>query len=99
MIMPFGTYMSPNRLMGFAAVFAMAESAGIMLSSSGSATAAPNPRSTVRREICFFVMNMAISFLRYLSVALADWRAAPSDAVLIVNGTLLMTPMMIDDHR
>ena len=56
MIMPFGTYMTPNRLIGFAAVFAMADSAGTMLSSSGNASIAPMPRNTVRRGIAFLEM-------------------------------------------
>ena len=55
MIMPLGTYMTPKRFVGFAAVFCSAESAGTMLSSSGSATIDPRPRSTVRRGIAFFV--------------------------------------------
>ena len=62
MIMPFGTYMTPNRFTGLAAVFAMADSAGTMLSSSGSAIMAPMPLNTVRRGIAFFEIIM-ISFL------------------------------------
>ena len=31
MIMPFGTYMTPNRLIGLPAVFCIAESAGMRL--------------------------------------------------------------------
>jgi hypothetical protein len=31
-------------------------------SSSGSATDAPMPRNTVRRDRCFFVMNIEISW-------------------------------------
>ena len=61
MIMPFGTYMTPNRLTGLAAVFCMAESAGTMLSSSGSASIAPMPRRTVRRGIAFFEMIIPAS--------------------------------------
>jgi hypothetical protein len=33
-----------------------------MASSSGNAMAAPAPRSTVLREMCFFVMNMAMPY-------------------------------------
>ncbi len=56
MIMPLGTYMTPNRLIGLPGVFCSAESAGIMLSSSGNASIEPMPRSTVRRGIAFFEM-------------------------------------------
>ena len=56
MIMPFGTYITPKRLIGLAGVFCSAESAGTMLSSSGSASTEPRPRSTVRRGIAFLVM-------------------------------------------
>src|ERR1051325_2749665 len=62
MIMPLGTYIRPYRLTGLAAVFAIADSAGTMLSSSGSATAAPRPRRTIRREMAFLVMNMIALF-------------------------------------
>src|SRR5579863_5364407 len=53
MIMPFGTYTTPKRLIGLAVVAAKAEKAGTMLSSSGSASVAPIPRKTVRRGIAF----------------------------------------------
>ena len=69
MIMPFGTYMTPNRLMGLAAVFCSAESAGTMLSSSGSASIAPMPRSTVRRGIAFFAMIIVAPFCNLLLLA------------------------------
>ena len=62
MIMPFGTYMTPKRLIGLAAVFCIADSAGIMLSSSGSASIDPMPRSTVRRGMAFFEMIIARPF-------------------------------------
>ena len=58
MIMPFGTYITPKRFTGLDAVFAMADSAGIMLSRNGRASVAPMPRSTVRRGIAFFEMNI-----------------------------------------
>src|SRR6478736_8997792 len=48
---------------GAAAVFASAVAAGIIASSSGSATAAPVPFSTVRRERCLRVMYMLASSL------------------------------------
>ena len=50
--------MKPSRRTGFADVFAMAESAGTIESSSGSATVAPIPRRKVRRCRCFLVMIM-----------------------------------------
>jgi hypothetical protein len=52
--MPFGTYITPNRWTGAAAVRPMAVNAGTMLSSKGKATLAPRPRRTVRRESAFF---------------------------------------------
>src|SRR5438552_10767220 len=58
MIMPLGTYMTPNRLIGLAAVFCRADSAGIMLSSRGNASIDPRPRKAVRRGIVFFAMIM-----------------------------------------
>src|SRR5688572_3433889 len=59
MMTPFGTYTTPNRLIGLPAVFATAVNAGIMPSSSGKASVAPRPRNTVRRGIAFFVMIIA----------------------------------------
>src|SRR5271154_1306147 len=53
MIMPFGTYTTPKRLIGLVGDAAKAEKAGTMLSSSGSARVAPIPRSTARRGIAF----------------------------------------------
>ena len=49
--------MKASRRAGRAGVRVMAVSAGTMASSNGSATAAPIPRSTVRRGKAFFVMN------------------------------------------
>src|SRR5690606_33929839 len=46
---------------GVAAVCASAVRAGIIASSSGSAMVAPTPRRTVRRDRCFFVMNILLS--------------------------------------
>jgi len=50
--------------------------AGTMASSSGSERAAPIPRSTARREMCFFVMNCMVAPScdgRYLTVAVRIW--------------------------
>src|ERR1700730_5256050 len=60
MIMPLGTYITPNRFTGLAAVFAMADSAGTMLSRNGNASVAPMPRNTVRRGIAFLEINIAL---------------------------------------
>ena len=49
----------PEAAHGFAAVRRCAASAGTMPSSSGSASAAPRPRRTVRRGMAFLVMIMA----------------------------------------
>src|SRR6185312_5981567 len=51
--------MNPSLALGAAAVFASAVCAGIMASSRGNAMLAPAPLSTVRRERCFLVRNMA----------------------------------------
>src|SRR5882672_7538519 len=51
--------MKPKRVAGLAAVCARAVPAGIMASSSGRAMAAPAPLSTVRRDKCLRVKNMA----------------------------------------
>ena len=56
--MPCGTKQPTNRGVGFAAVCASAVAAGIIESSSGSASVAPAPFRIVRREMCFFEMNM-----------------------------------------
>src|SRR5262245_61473815 len=64
MIMPFGTYITPKRLIGLAADVCSADSAGIMLSRSGSASIEPIPRSTVRRGIAIFEMIIARPFLQ-----------------------------------
>src|SRR5580692_11593798 len=56
------------RSLGAAAVCASAVAAGIIASSSGRASVAPAPRSTVRRDRCFFVRNMVNP-----SVGLSSW--------------------------
>src|SRR5204863_10076815 len=58
MIMPFSPYTTPKRFTGLAEVLARAESAGTMLSRSGSASVAPMPRRTVRRGMAFLAMNI-----------------------------------------
>src|SRR5712691_4061290 len=66
MIMPFGTYTTPKRFTGLADVLARAESAGTMLSRSGSASVAPMPRRTVRRGMAFLAMNIRHSLALHL---------------------------------
>src|ERR1700689_5592772 len=56
--MPWGTKQPRKRGLGVAAVWARAVEAGIMASRRGSARVAPAPRRTVRREMCFLVMNI-----------------------------------------
>ena len=63
---------------------AWAESAGIMESSSGSATLAPIPFSIVRRVSAFLVRNVMRSPLRLLG--------AQACAIRLWNGTLFTTP-------
>src|SRR6186713_2656697 len=55
--------MKPMRGEGAAAVCARAVPAGIIASSSGSAIVTPAPRRKVRRDKCFFVMNMCFLLL------------------------------------
>ncbi len=55
-MIPFGTYTNAMRTGVAAAVFLAAFRAGIMESSSGRASAVPNPRNMVRRDRCFPVM-------------------------------------------
>src|SRR5580658_8884094 len=47
-------------IFGAAAVCASATVAGIIASSSGSATTAPTPRSTLRRDRCFLVRKIML---------------------------------------
>src|ERR1700730_4973104 len=56
--MPWHTKQPTNRGFGLPAVCANAVAAGTIASSSGSASAAPAPRRTVRREMCFLVINI-----------------------------------------
>ena len=61
MMIPFGTYTAQKRDTRRAGVFDSAVRAGTMPSSSGSASAAPAPRSTVRRGMAFLVIIMILS--------------------------------------
>src|SRR5262249_5560425 len=58
MIAPCGRYMNPRRGLGDAAVCASAVHAGTIASSRGRPMATPAPRRNVRRDRCFFVMNI-----------------------------------------
>jgi hypothetical protein len=60
MIAPCGRYMNPRCGFGLAAVWASAVQAGIIASNKGRPTVTPAPRRNVRRERCFFVMNMTV---------------------------------------
>src|SRR6266568_1744867 len=62
---PWGTKQPTNRGFGLAAVCANAVAAGTMASRNGSASAAPAPRRTVRRGMCFLVINMVDASLLY----------------------------------
>src|SRR5262245_39803528 len=62
--------MQPKRIFGAAAVCASAVPAGIIESSNGNAIAAPAPRSTVRRERCFLVTNMAPTSIDLIGASL-----------------------------
>src|SRR5450755_547775 len=67
--------MQARRVLGFAAVFARGVCAGTIESSSGSARDAPMPRSNVRRDRCFFVMNMLfLSSPQLMAVPCIRWR-------------------------
>src|SRR5262245_61525445 len=59
--MPCGTKQPTNRGFPAAAVCASAVAAGIIASRSGRASVAPAPLRTVRRGMCFFVKNIALS--------------------------------------
>src|SRR5688572_23899826 len=60
MTMPFGTYITPNRAIGLAAVFWSAVNGGTIASRSGSASVAPRPRNIVRRGIAFLVISIVV---------------------------------------
>src|SRR5215813_13019500 len=55
---PWGTKQATNRGFGVAAVCARSVPAGTIASSSGKASVTPAPRKNVRRERCFFTINM-----------------------------------------
>ena len=97
---PFGTKMAWKRRTGLAAGRASADTPGAIASRNGSATVAPTPRRTVRRDKGFAVM-----MLMPLMSVLMSARSRPrrlnrhSAARLIRNAGLSTTPRMIDDQR
>ena len=108
MIMPLGTYITPKRLIGLPAVFCSADSAGIMLSSSGSASIEPMPRKTVRRGIDLLVMNIINQpfllhrpescLLNLVHLASAVVFGSPA-ATAMLNGVLVTIALMIEDQE
>ena len=81
--------------------------AGTIASSIGNAMVTPRPRSTVRREMCFFVMNIgslliipgidnrsATDLMPDLSASSRSARDAP-----IRNAALLATPEINAENR
>jgi hypothetical protein len=50
--------MQASRLLGFAAVFSNGVWAGTIDSSKGNDKETPTPRKSVRREMCFLVINV-----------------------------------------
>ncbi len=97
---PWTISIAAKRTLLAARVFANAVPAGTMASRSGTATVAPMPRNTVRREMCFFVMNMGggSSDCRSLRSVVVLVRSAVS-AALIWNAALLTTLRKKADMR
>src|SRR4051794_36839720 len=77
MATPLGRYTNPKRRTGLAGVSAIAESAGTIASSSGSARAVPIPVRNLRRGSAIFVTN--IEFLVACDARLSTSGAAERD--------------------
>src|SRR4029434_742031 len=96
MIMPLGTYITPKRLTGFAALLPTAVNAGTMPSSNGSASVAPIPRSILRRDNAFLVIIIRLAPTLSLSrndahrerLASHDLRNERRPTVLVGSGRL-----------
>ncbi len=84
-------------IFGAAAVAASAVRAGIIASSSGSASVAPTPRSTVRRDRCFFVTNMCVSYCCAAAACVSSSPSAPG-IVLKRNGSLSAIAVRIAEN-
>src|SRR6185312_3639610 len=88
-----------------AAVWASAVAAGTIASSNGSPTAAPIPLRTVRRLMCFLVMNIALpSILDNAQSAAPDGRGAQRRVIahcdLLLNGSLtIRRPLHLEGVR
>src|SRR5688500_9354048 len=82
--MPCGTKQPTNRGFGVAAVCASAVAAGTIASTSGRASATPAPRRTVRRGMCFFVINIVMTPLtgRLLLAAAGCLHVSPERVAL-----------------
>src|SRR5260370_36548510 len=94
---PCGTKMPVKRVLGVAAVLVKGVCAGTIESNSGSASATPAPWSTVRREMCFLVINillprqgLALSYLRG-DETIGFW--------FISNASLFTMPSTMDENR
>ncbi len=95
--------MNASRGVAFAAVFAMAVLAGIIASSSGSAMAAPTPRSTVRREMCFLVINIpgilnSTSTQCDASAVFTSAGGAGVEIICFTNGSLFTMPVTMEEN-
>src|SRR5437868_14249666 len=96
--------MNASRGVALAAVFASAVLAGIIASSSGNAMAAPTPRSTVRREMCFLVINipavLGSTFNNQCdaSAVLTSAGGAAAGIICFTNGSLFTMPVTMDEN-
>ena len=70
--------------------------AGTIASSSGSASVMPVPRRTVRREMCFLVINIKAAFSYYR--AARSRLLSPAVFMFIWNGGLFTIPNTIDEN-
>src|SRR5918911_5241347 len=100
--MPCGKKMPTKRGFGVAAVAASAVDAGIIASSSGSASVHPALFRNVRRGRCFFAIYMAYRtpLRSFAAGAAADVGVAASRGFMFIwNGLLLTTPRTSDEKR
>ena len=92
---------SPSALAFHSAVWASAVRAGIIASSRGSAIVAPIPRSTVRRDRCFFVTNIRTLLRNQFctSACAVTVSSSAAGAVLNLKGSLCAIPARIAENR